>query len=342
MLAERLGEQARNKAPSPSIAARLLARLNRFFRKPSKPQYFEVEAYQDWLEKDGEDLYEHFYAKHASFEGKCILDLACGYGGKAAVYGRKNPEFICGIDLNTTVIREAKGHLSELKISAEFAGANAEGLPFRDSKFDLVISDDGFDHFKRTGKVLDEIARVLKIDGIALISFTPYYVTDCSHMREYLQVPWHHVFFSRNALRQALDLVASYEAQQGSGDVSAYRSGVDGVFDTFINHLSRLSLRGFKSELAGRRGLRLVRFRKQSKDWARPITYVPGLNELFVNRVYCVLRKDGSSGIDSFDFARQLSMDVGQDFKATVRRIAAVFGRTSPAGQIAARPSRHD
>jgi ubiquinone/menaquinone biosynthesis C-methylase UbiE len=312
--------------------------LNRFFRKPSKPQYFQVEAYQNWLEKDGEDLYEHFYSKHASFSGKCVLDLACGHGGKAAVYGRKDPEFICGIDLNTAVIREAKDHLKELKISAEFAGADAEGLPFQDSTFDLVISDDGFDHFKRPGKVLDEIARVLKHDGAALISFTPYYVTDCSHMREYLQVPWHHVFFSRNALRQALNLVASYEAQQGSGDPSAYRSGVDGVFDTFINHLSRLSFRGFKTELSGRRGLKLVRLRRQSWDWARPLTYLPVLNELFVNRVFCVVRKDGSSEIDGFDLARQVGMDVRQDFRATVGRIGSLFGRISLTRRVAAGP----
>src|SRR6185369_2189730 len=89
MSAEPVGQESERSA-SPSIAARLLARLNRLFRKPARPQYFKVEAYQNWLARDGEELYEHFYSRHASFTGKCILDLACGYGGKAAVYGRKN------------------------------------------------------------------------------------------------------------------------------------------------------------------------------------------------------------------------------------------------------------
>ncbi len=339
MSAEPPGDQARNKATSPSIAARLLARLNRFFRKPSKPQYFEVEAYQNWLEKNGEDLYEHFYSKHTSFEGKCILDLACGYGGKAAVYGRQSPEFICGIDLNTGVIREAQGHLKELQISAEFSGAEAGLLPFLDSTFDLVISDDGFDHFKQPARVLDEIARVLKAGGIALISFVPYYSSGCSHMTEYLRVPWHHVAFSRKALRQALDLVAAESEVMPSG-TSSQRSDVSGVFSTFENQLSRLTIRQFRKALTGISGMRLVRLRKQSRDSARPLTYLPGADELFTNALYCVLVKEESQRVRGLDFGHQILLDFAQDARALARR-AGLLAASDASKRLAAERTDH-
>ncbi|MCI0485703.1 MAG: class I SAM-dependent methyltransferase [Blastocatellia bacterium] len=303
----------------PSIAARALARINRFFHRPDRPLYFDSEAYQQWLEKNGRELYEQFYSRYTDFGGKRILDLACGYGGKLSMYGKQNPEFVCGVDINVSVIKEAKTYSAKLPGLAGFAGADADALPFADSTFDLVISDDGFDHFFHTEQVIKEIARVLKPGGIAFLSFVPYYSTECSHMTEYLRVPWHHVFFSKKAIRGALELVADYELKE-SADGSAYRSSTDGVFNVFENHLSRLSLRGFKRALRNIDGLHLVRLRKQSKDWARPFTYVSVLNELFTDAVYCVVRKDGASKINPLAFIRQTVLDVKQDFRAIARR----------------------
>jgi ubiquinone/menaquinone biosynthesis C-methylase UbiE len=319
----------RHKHSSLSIPAHLLAGLNRLFPKPSRPQYFDTAAYQKWLEKNGDDLYEHFYSKHTAFTGKTVLDLGCGYSGKAVAYSKHKPEFICGVDISVSVIREAQAYLKSLKIPAAFVGADASALPFADTTFDIVISDDGFDHFTQTRKVIAEISRVLKPGGVAFISFVPYYSRECSHMNEYLRVPWHHVLFSKKAIKQALELVADYDARQESYDRSTYRSSVDGVFHTFVNHLSRLSVRRFTRELQSSQGVRLVRLRKQSRNWARPFTYLPLLNEPFTDGVYCVLKKEESAKIRSVDLVSQKWMDMRQDLSAIFRRIGQIFNKSS-------------
>ena len=319
----------RHNHPFLSISAHLLAGLNGFFHKPLRPHYFDTAAYQKWLENNGDDLYENFYAKHALFTGKTILDLGCGYSGKAVAYGKHEPQFICGADISVPVIQEAQSYLKSLQIPAAFVGADASALPFADATFDIVISDDGFDHFKQTRKVIAEISRVLKPDGVAFISFVPYYSRECSHMNEYLRVPWHHVLFSKKAIKQALELVADDDAKQESYDLSKYRSSVEGVFNTFVNHLSRLSVRRFAEELKLTEGLRLVRLRKQSRNWARPFTYLPLLNEPFTDGVYCVLKKEKVAKIRSVDLVSQKCLDMRQDLSAIFRRIGQIFNRSS-------------
>lgn len=312
---------------SASVAARILARLNRFFPRAPRPLYFDVDAYQRWLENSGQDLYDHFYSRYADFGGKSILDLGCGYGGKIITYGRHGASLLCGIDFNQVVLRKAKSHVGRTGLSAQFVGANATTLPFPDSTFDVVISDDGFDHFKRPRAVLDEIRRILRPGGIGLVSFVPYRSTECSHMAEYLRLPWHHLLFSRRAIRQALDLVAAYDRSKSS-DQASQRSDVAGVFATFENQLSRLTMKQFKQKLLGLAGVRLVRLRKQSRNWARPLTYLPGINEFFTDCVYCVLTKEESQRIGRLDLIRQLGLDLVQDTRAIAKRMRIVLRST--------------
>jgi len=307
--------------PVASLDARLLAWLNGWFREPERPQYFEVEAYQSWLEKAGADLYEQFYSKYASFAGKRILDIGCGYGGKIAAYCAQGPEFVCGLDIDHSVLIEAKQRAATIAIETAFIGADAAALPYPDETFDLIISDDGFDHFKQPGRVLSDIVRVLRPDGLALVSFVPYYSTHCSHMNEYLRVPWHHVLFRRAAIRQALQLVE--EKQRSAGSLGR----ADGLFENFSNNLSRLTLKAFKAHLRGRHGVRLIRLRQQSKDWARPLTYLPGLREFVTDAVYCVLVKQESARVVSRDLRRQTVLNAASDLQAIRRRFASLFRR---------------
>jgi SAM-dependent methyltransferase len=280
-----------------------------------------VQAYQEWLARNGGELYRQFYSRYATFEGCRILDLACGYGGKFAAYSRLRPRFLCGIDHNVPVLAEAQKYSRSERTPSEFVGGDVARLPFKDGTFDVVISDDGFDHFTRPDLVLDEIRRVLRPNGTAFVSFVPYYSRDCSHMEQYLRVPWHHVLFSRRALLEALNLIAQEEAEPGE-DPARIKARAEGVFSTFRDDLSRLSLAGFERTLRARRGWRLIRLRKQCPDWARPLTYVPVLKELVTHAIYCVLVKDEQAlPIRQLDFVRQAGLNLRQDVQAVVRRL---------------------
>jgi ubiquinone/menaquinone biosynthesis C-methylase UbiE len=325
----RAGSHDQNHRPQVplSLTARGLVWLNQFFVRPERPTYIDVEAYQAWLEENGDHLYKNFYSKHANFDGKTVLDLACGAGGKIVTYSQQGSSLVCGVDINISAIRKAKQYSLKLIQPPHFVGADAATLPFKDSSFDIVISDDGFDHFKQPEQVINEIVRVLKPGGIAFVSFVPYYTTECSHMGAYLRFPWHHLLFSRKVLRRALEFIVGQKTQGASCGLPAYQNSVNDMFDTFLNRLSHLSLRGFNRALVNRNNLALVRLRIQSKDWARLFTYIPALRELFAENVYCVLRKDGASRIDRFSFLHQGVLDVRQDLKALIKRSTSILGR---------------
>jgi SAM-dependent methyltransferase len=279
------------------------------------------------LNNSAEALYTQVYSKYTTFAGKAILDLGCGHGGKLAAYSRHQASILYGLDINPAILQEAAESLPDPLLSpVRFQHGDAHDMPFPEAMFDVLISDDGFDHFQRPEVVLKEIARVLRPGGLALISFVPYGSTHCSHMNEYLYVPWHHIFWSRRAIWEALELAAERQGE-GSPGTGSNRMRISGVYDTFLNQLSRLSYRGFCKALEKTTDLALVRVRKQSRTWARPLTYIPTVQELFVDTIYCVLRKSPGIRVRARDLWRQGLLDFNQDARAGVRRVRGAVTR---------------
>ncbi len=108
-------------------------------------------------------LFDHIEAD------KVVLDLGCGYGRLCNILKEKNCKAY-GIDINKSAIKEAQKN-KELK-DVNFSVQNAKNLNFEDSFFDVIISQAVLacmapDERRR---VMDEIFRVLKANGILHIS----------------------------------------------------------------------------------------------------------------------------------------------------------------------------
>lgn len=92
-----------------------------------------------------------------------ILDIGCGWGEFAEAFGKK---IDMGID---TAPRDlcvaAKG-----KMYKNLTFADARNLPFSDNSYSSVISISTFEHIKNTRKLLKEMYRVLKPNGILAIT----------------------------------------------------------------------------------------------------------------------------------------------------------------------------
>jgi len=105
-----------------------------------------------------------------------ILDVGCGSGGKLRrfiEYGAC-PENLLGIDLLPDRIERAK----ELNPLIDFKCGNAEGLPYEDESFDIVMQFTMFtsildDTMKRN--IAKEMLQVLKPEGIIL--WYDYYIS---------------------------------------------------------------------------------------------------------------------------------------------------------------------
>ncbi|MBA57742.1 MAG: hypothetical protein CMQ40_01075 [Gammaproteobacteria bacterium] len=105
----------------------------------------------------------------ADLAGKKVLDIGAGSGAHSCLF-RKYGADIVAVDLTPErVLSTAK----KLSLVADGQGivyqADAEHLPFRESSFDIVYSNGVLHHSENTEKCLDEVYRVLRPGGQAII-----------------------------------------------------------------------------------------------------------------------------------------------------------------------------
>jgi ubiquinone/menaquinone biosynthesis C-methylase UbiE len=125
-------------------------------------------------------------------EGKDVLDVGCGSGGKPlAVTQQVKPKSMHGFDLPTVFDPEAAERFARSKgiTNCTFSKGYAEEMSFADNSFDAVISDDVIEHVKDPEKVFQEIYRVLRPGGIAILKFPSYKMLTAHHYDAQINVP---------------------------------------------------------------------------------------------------------------------------------------------------------
>jgi len=99
---------------------------------------------------------------------KKVLDLGCGSGYGVDLIASKASEVI-GVDISDEAISYSRQHYKKENIKF-FVGDAANLHFFRDEEFDAVVSFEVIEHITTYLKFLKEIRRVLKNDGILIIS----------------------------------------------------------------------------------------------------------------------------------------------------------------------------
>jgi SAM-dependent methyltransferase len=114
----------------------------------------------------------------------CVLDLGCG-DGKSIDWFK---QCCLDIDWKGLDIEDSPEVNSRKRSDGEFYTYNGINIPFADSSFDVVFSNQVFEHVRHPEVLLREINRVLRKDGIflgsvsylepfhsySLFNFTPY------------------------------------------------------------------------------------------------------------------------------------------------------------------------
>ena len=98
-------------------------------------------------------------------KNKKILDLGCGPGIYAKKLVRMGAK-VEGIDISSEMIKLARKECPE----ASFKRGNIEKLPYKNSKFDVVICSLVIDHLEVLIPMFNEVKRVLKKRGIFVFS----------------------------------------------------------------------------------------------------------------------------------------------------------------------------
>lgn len=110
----------------------------------------------------------HRYAFALNYvKGKKVLDIACGEGYGANLLSN-SAEFVFGVDNVEEVVRYATNKY--VKKNLEFKVGLAEKIPFPDRYFDVVVSFETIEHLVYQKEMIQEIHRVLDINGMLIIS----------------------------------------------------------------------------------------------------------------------------------------------------------------------------
>jgi ubiquinone/menaquinone biosynthesis C-methylase UbiE len=107
---------------------------------------------------------------------KKVLDIACGEGYGSNLLS-KNAKFVYGVDIDSDTIKNAK--IKYKKDNIKFIKGSTSSIPLKDNSVDIVVSFETLEHHDEHDEMMSEIKRVLKPEGIVIIS-TPdkYYYSD--------------------------------------------------------------------------------------------------------------------------------------------------------------------
>lgn len=119
---------------------------------------------------DGNIELEHYhrYLLAAEYvEGKDVLDIACGEGYGSFVLA-SNALSVVGVDISKDAVAHATRRYSQDNL--KFREGNCAEIPVEDSSIDVVVSFETIEHHDQHVEMMSEISRVLKPDGLLIIS----------------------------------------------------------------------------------------------------------------------------------------------------------------------------
>lgn len=114
-----------------------------------------------------EHLHRYAWCAHL-VEGKDVLDIACGEGYGSAMLA-KSARSVRGVDIADDAIAHARVAYSTVR-GLEFLQGDAAQIPLADKSVDVVVSFETIEHHDRHREMLSEIRRVLRPDGLLVIS----------------------------------------------------------------------------------------------------------------------------------------------------------------------------
>lgn len=100
------------------------------------------------------------------------LDIGCGNGRHLGLLWTV-ADSVVGFDVSENLLREARERASDGGWDAALVQGDAAGLPFQSATFDIAVYVATLHHLpsrERRRRSLDELARVLRSDGRALVS----------------------------------------------------------------------------------------------------------------------------------------------------------------------------
>ena len=237
--------------------------------------------------------------RFADFNNRVILDLGCGDGKKTKYFAEKTKKAI-GIDKNRLLLDEAR---KRAPANCEFKIGEDETVPVEDNNIEIVTCIETWEHIYSPQKILDELYRILRKEGIVFIYFAPWLYPSGAHVEYFIPLPWCHVFFTDkticnviNKIEACNDFIPPPYAINADGSRKMF-NGVCGSNGKWLNKVSERKFRMFLKDNNHKFSLvhyELLGFGGHSSRisrFSRGFRYLPIFRELIGGFIFCVLRK---------------------------------------------------
>jgi ubiquinone/menaquinone biosynthesis C-methylase UbiE len=134
-----------------------------FFEEIDRRFFCTVKPFMPWKHTPFDNLIPFDEIKH-----KNVLEIGVGLGSHASLLAAQAQSYT-GIDLTAYAVRMTTHRMKVFERKANIQQMDAEDMKFLDSTFDFVWSWGVIHHSSNTKKILQEIYRVLKPGGQAVI-----------------------------------------------------------------------------------------------------------------------------------------------------------------------------
>lgn len=237
--------------------------------------------YFNWRQRQIPKFWRRLGGK-PNLSGADVLDVGCGYGSLCVDTALSGARRVLGIDTNLEVIEFAREyvrrHIPETQNMMRFVHTDLRDFE-PDVRFDIIVSEDAFEHILDIEAVVEEMSERLKPGGRLYTGFGPLWNSPFGgHRRMKMPIPWGHLLLPESLLLWRLN-----------------RSREDKLFSMYDLGLSKMSMAGFK-RLFERSGLAIAYFRANHGDnfisrmFAR-LAKLPQFEEWFSHDIYAVLEK---------------------------------------------------
>ncbi|MGD0833262.1 MAG: class I SAM-dependent methyltransferase [Candidatus Dormibacteria bacterium] len=101
--------------------------------------------------------------------GAAVLEVAPGPGYHAVEMARRGSLRVTGLDISRTMVAIAAETARRAAVDVDFRRGDVSAMPFEGNAFDLIVCQAAFKNFKRPVSAIDEMHRVLRHGGVAVI-----------------------------------------------------------------------------------------------------------------------------------------------------------------------------
>lgn len=173
----------------------------------SDEENFDVDQTFEDLFANADQLWTRFGHK-PDFAGLEVMDVGAGLGYLTAAIALDNPKSVVGVDTWEPRVESARKRVAARfpqlqNVRFDSTPTNAmEGA----EQFDIIVSQNTFEHLDDVDGVLASFQRLLKAGGRAYIGFCPLYHSpfgDHGELRAPVTLPWLHLLAGERAVIKA-------------------------------------------------------------------------------------------------------------------------------------------